>query len=409
MATRKKTVLMQIQPDKFLNRDSLWITVFIFLIYWLLHVLYVNVHFLDHDHQTREDSDVNDIVYSAFGKAELAQKQNQDIYLVNIGNTNREQIAQMIDNLAQRQPKVIGLDITFSSEKDTLNRYLQTSLKQHEQKLVLGGYFTYKHESELGDFIQSDTAYRHQIPVGFTNFVTTFSQGTVRRFTPFVDFKSKEMPSFGAAVAEKATHNQYILLKKRHHSSEIINYKYALSNFLILNKEEVLSNTFQLDLKNKIVLVGFIGETKEQHSLEDYHFTPLNQNGNLPDMPGLAIHANIINMILTGDYINPFPIWLTYLLSFLLCFLHVRWFLWSFVKKHIWFHLHFKIIQFISLAILVFVSILIYSAFNLRIETSIIAVPIALSVDVLYFSEAIARRLHEKYKTPFYFLGTPHH
>ena len=419
-------------PDKFLIRDSFLITVLTFFIYWLLHLIVINIHFLDAGNESKEDADVNDILYANFGqrkmldttKSEIYQPQNKDIFLVNIGNANREQMAQMIDNIAQRQPKVIGIDISFASLKEGFNRHLQKTLKKYENKIVLGGYFTYNENSELSEFVESDSAYRHSILKGHTNFVTSFSQGVVRRFTPFVEFKGDTIPSFAAAVVKIDSNEAYENLQKRgniirsnHKNShenndpvEIISYQYAMNNFMVLGKNEVLKNDFQLSLKDKIVLFGLMGEDSTSHTLEDYHFTPLNQNKNIADMSGIGIHANIINMILSGKYINHFPTWITYLLSFLLCFIHIIWFLRISIKNHLWYHLQFKIIQFSSLIIIVFMSLLCYRYFNLRIETSIIAVPIALSADALNFGGAIAKWIHLKYKKVSYFIrGTTHH
>jgi CHASE2 domain-containing sensor protein len=419
-------------PDKFLIRDSFLITVLTFFIYWLLHIIVINIHFLDAGNESKEDADVNDILYANFGERKMLdttkrvsyQQQNKDIFLVNVGNAKREQIATMIDNIAQRQPKVIGLDISFTTAREDFNPHLQKILKKYENKIVLGGFFTYNDKSELSEFIVSDSAYRHSILTGHTNFVTSFSQGVVRRFTPFVEFKGDTIPSFAAAVVKIDSMEAYEKLKKRekiarsknknsHENSdpvEIINYQYAMNNFVVLGQNEVLKNDFQLSLKDKIVLFGLINQDSSSHTLEDYHFTPLNQDKNIADMSGVGIHANIISMILSGKYINHFPVWLTYVLSFLLCFIHIIWFLKISVKNHIWFHLLFKIIQFFSLVVIVLISLFTYKFFNLRIETSIIAVPIALSADALIFGGAIAKWLHQKYKTISYFIrGTAQH
>lgn len=423
-------------PDQYLIRDSFLITVLTFFIYWLLHLIVINIHFLDRGNESKEDSDFNDILYSNFGQQKIDstkvdsaknliyRKQNRDIFLVNIGNADRNEMAQMIENIAQQQPKVIGIDISFASIKEAFSPQLQNSLKKHEKKIVLGGYFTYNDKSELSEFVESDSAYRYSILTGHTNFVTSFSQGVVRRFTPFVEFKGDTIPSFAAAIVKLDSIGAYEKLKKRTEIArsknknapensdpvEIINYQYAMNSFIVLEKDEVKNNRFQLSLKDKIVLFGLMGEDSTAHTLEDYHFTPLNQNKNIADMSGIGIHANIINMILSEKYINHFPIWITYVLSFLLCFIHIVWFLKINIKNHIWYHLQFKIIQFCSLVIIVFISLLSYRYFNLRVETSIIAVPIALSADALIFGGAIAKWLHKKNKTVSYFIqSTKHH
>ena len=128
---------------KYLNRDTCIYTIATFLFYWLINIVFVNLNFLDHDYQSKEDSDINDLVYSKFKRVASANKKNTEILLVNVGNANREEIATMIDSIAIKNPKIIALDISFSSLKETLNTHLANSLKKNKDKIVLGGHFEY--------------------------------------------------------------------------------------------------------------------------------------------------------------------------------------------------------------------------------------------------------------------------
>ncbi len=171
---------------KYLNRDTCIYTIATFLFYWLINIVFVNLNFLDHDYQSKEDSDINDMVYSKFKRVASANKKNTEIILVNVGNANREEIATLIDSIAIKSPKIIALDISFSSIKETLNTHLVNSFRKNKDKIVLGGHFEYGNSSQLETFLTSDAVYSNQIAIGHTNFVTLYSQGTVRRFSPFL-------------------------------------------------------------------------------------------------------------------------------------------------------------------------------------------------------------------------------
>ena len=63
-------------------------------------------------------------------------------------------------------------------------------------------------------------------------------------------------------------------------------------------------------IKDKIVLLGFMGINLNDKTFEDIFFTPLNERyagKSFPDMYGVVIQANIISMILNKKYINTMP------------------------------------------------------------------------------------------------------
>ncbi len=391
---------------KYLNRDTCIYTIATFLFYWLINILFVNLNFLDHDYQSKEDSDINDMVYSKFKRVASANKKNTEIILVNVGNANREEIATLIDSIAIKSPKIIALDISFSSIKETLNTHLVNSLRKNKDKIVLGGHFEYGNSSHLETFLTSDAVYSNQIAIGHTNFVTLYSQGTVRRFSPFVSFKEQLIPSFSAQILKKLDASKYNHLEKRGNSTELINYKYTISAFQVLEAEEILKSQSQIKIKDKIVIFGYISNAKNGHSIEDYHYTPMNENVNFPDMPGVAIHANILNMFLNNSYIGKFPTWITLIFSFIICFSHIWIFMWLSANRPIWVHLQSKIIQFVSVVFIIYACVSIFYFTNYRVETTLIVIPIALSADIRLFGNAIFEWLHIKYKVNSYFFKT---
>jgi CHASE2 domain-containing sensor protein len=145
-------------------------------------------------------------------------------------------------------------------------------------------------------------------------------------------------------------------------------------------------------------LLGYV--SFNPNDIEDKHFTPMNAKytgRTLPDMNGIFIHANIINMIQADDYIGYIPGWLMAIVAFLLCWLHMALFIKDYLDNHIWFHLLAKIAQIISAVFFVYLGLLCFHQFDLKVNMTVTLVAIVLSVDILYFYEAFATWLHKKY------------
>ncbi len=77
------------------------------------------------------------------------------------------------------------------------------------------------------------------------------------------------------------------------------------------------------NIKDKIVLFG--GFSTTNRFTEDLKFSPMNANysgRSNPDMYGIVIHANIINMLLDGKLIYNIPVFWNALLVLLVCILY---------------------------------------------------------------------------------------
>jgi len=106
---------------------------------------------------------------------------------------------------------------------------------------------------------------------------------------------------------------------------ELINYKRNYEKYITLDWDSVLSSDNDLSfIRNKIVLMGYMGTDLRTKNTEDNFFTPLNDKyvgKTLPDMYGVVIHANVISMIMEGDFLYFIPEWLTIVLTALIIFL----------------------------------------------------------------------------------------
>jgi len=114
--------------------------------------------------------------------------------------------------------------------------------------------------------------------------------------------------------------------------------------------------------KDRIVMMGYLGDYLGAPSWEDKFFTPMNKKlaGRAnPDMFGLVIHANAVAMILNEDYIDELSDWQKYSLAFLVCLFTVALFIWIDQNLPAWFDALSVIIQ--LLEVLIISSFVIYA------------------------------------------------
>src|SRR5207244_2794484 len=152
-------------------------------------------------------------------------------------------------------------------------------------------------------------------------------ENTVRTYSPSETFNGRNYLSFSSLVASKADTEKYRVLAARKLKTEIINYRGNTDKFFRFDTPDIYSSNMALQLiHGKIVLMGFMGsDLKSAPVLEDIHFTPLNQvylGRTYPDMYGVVIQANIISMILKGNFINRMKKFWLWLISFFVCYLH---------------------------------------------------------------------------------------
>jgi CHASE2 domain-containing sensor protein len=179
-----------------------------------------------------------------------------------------------------------------------------------------------------------------------------------------------------------------------------------LAKYPFVEGNDVLSgNIVDTMFTNKIVLLGYISSSP--NDIEDMHFTPMNPKmggKTLPDMNGIVIHANSLSMAMDKNYIHTSPFWVNWIVTILIAWLHISLFIRYYIDAHLWFHLVAKTAQIISAIFFVFLSIQCLSLFNLKIDMKMPVTVIILAIDIIYFYEAFAVWLHEKYgfKTIFH-------
>jgi CHASE2 domain-containing sensor protein len=372
-----------------------------------------NIHFFDPIEIALEDFDFNDISYSKLkDPSSKVRKDSLDnrIVIINIGEFDREGLALLINKTSEMGAKVIGLDATLNESRDPFkDSILRDAISGKENLVIASRFFPGKgKEASMYSPNYFSTATTTD---GYVNFFSK-EWATVRLWYPFIknenDNTNKPFLSFATALIKKYDSNAFNRVLKRGNEAEIINYRRCLElkQYQEIEGEDLLEGKVDLNaIRGKIALLGYVNMNPENR--EDKLFTPMNEEfagKSIPDMNGIVIHANIISMALDGKYINKLPLWVTILFAVFIGWLHMSFFIHYYLENHIWFHLVAKFAQLVSAVVFVYVGILLFGKFRIKLDMTLTIVVIVLAVDIIYFYEAFAVWLHKKfgYKTVFH-------
>lgn len=404
---------------------NLIITLFVFFMMWGTAKLF-DFKFLsafDPIGQALSDFEMTDY---AFSNLRPDPKVEDRIVLVNIGSVGRLDVAQQISIISKYKPKVIAIDAVFNCEgglydtlncpqlKDTLaNLFLANAIQEAGNvvlvsKLLQSDSLMNSGDIDIYDSIEyADPHFSNYSTNAFANLPTGDKDGVgaasyqedikiCRSFFPKIDVNGKDELAFSVATALKFDSVKTMRFLSQAKYEELINYR---GNFEIqelkvtdVNKQDVASSGFTgmftaLDigdvmtenfdstlLRDKIVLMGFLGDYFGDPSWDDKFFTPLNKKvaGRAnPDMFGLVVHANIIAMILNEDYIDELAEWQEYAIAFISCLLIVALFVEIDHKLPTWFDGLSVIIQVIIILLTSGLVIYGFAAWSLKLDLSI--------------------------------------
>lgn len=393
------------------DKDVIFSTIFVFAFIGLIKFSLVHIPHIDPITAALEDFEITDIVYQ-WVRDKNTGDVNSPVVVVDIGD-NREEIAQQIEVINSFGPKVIAVDAFFLTPREAESDSMLISAMGKVKNLVVGSYLEstagqdahggHGEEGELR-LVQSFAPIRDMGHTAFVNFIGEENK-TIRLFKPQIEVEGKTVNSFSAEIVRLADNEKYKHLLARNKKTEYINYTKSGEQYVpVIEAEDIHPDNEALGfLKDKIVIIGANSFT----SLDDLHFTPLNARmagRSKPDMPGVFIHANTVEMILSDNYVNKIPDWVVLLFSVLITYLSIIFYTRYYVENHIWYHLVAKLSQFAFIVLFVFLEIFLLRNFNLRFSDKIIMVPIVLSVDLLYFYDAFVKWLHKRFGYHTYFL-----
>lgn len=341
--------------------------------------------------QALRDMELTDI---AFSQLRSDPTIDTNIVMVNIGELSRREVAMQIEILNKYSPKVIGIDSFYDCPgglRDTVNC---PQLKDVIGNIMLGNAIEAgRNVVMVSNVLQTDSMVRAGIVdqydsmehtdadirrdayEGFANLDTDAemqeSFKTCRQFNPQLMVSGEKKLAFSVTMAmiyDSAKTQRFLA---RDNYLETINYRgnildpFGASNFAgryyTLDWDQVLNEEFFPPLiKDKIIIMGFLGAYLGDTSWEDKFFTPLNKQyaGKAnPDMYGPVIHANIISMILNEDYVESLAGWQEWSIAIILCFLNVALFSLIHIRIPDWFDGITVLLQLIQIVLLSFLMI----------------------------------------------------
>jgi CHASE2 domain-containing sensor protein len=386
------------------ERDTIFATIWVFIFIFGLGLIPLNLGILNPIKLGLKDFDFNDIYYSKSKNTDSIIVDNR-ITIINIGYADREGIAHMIDKVAEYKPKVMGLDALFSGPRDPVKDSILRETINRNKNLVLAVKFQLDSAGKFmtdGNYFKTDSTL-----FGYANFPTKGDKETVRSYFPFKSDKHLTIPSFSSALVKKYDPEAYKKIEKKGDKQTLINYSrqynYEKKKYWVIEDFEISPPDESL-IKDRIVLFAYVNANPLD--IEDKKFTPMNEKfagKSWPDMNGIVVHANIISMVLDKTYIKKVPSWANFLIGVVVCWLFMSFFIRYYLESHIWFHLVAKIVQVLSAFLFIWLGIIVFERYRLKVDLKLSILVIIMAVDVIYFYEAWAVWMHKKYnyKTVF--------
>ncbi len=424
-------------------RDNLICTGIILFILYNLNIIF-QIDFLDVVQNTVDDFYITD--YASSGGFDDVGK-DTNVVMVNIGHLNRREIAEEIMILSSYGPKVIGIDATFPSPKihyeysnetdslpsevlqvvgeeitpipsesvpeelkfkidedpvtkqldtfflvkvfDTLDVYLEYALAKAGNVVLVNELKDNSGEFTFGRIQNPAQRFLRHVRTGFANVITDSTEDyrTVRYFAPFRIVGKDTVLSFALQLAKQLDPAKVGRLMARKNLKEIIRYRRNTDKYTTLDYKDVFARRDSLGfLKDKVIIMAFLGTDIDTRVTEDIFYTPMNDHyyGRCyPDMYGGVIHANILNMILDEEYIGSMDLWpewvKVFLIVGLLVFFNMIFLNWVRIRHENWYEplsLALTVTELIMTFVLV---IVIYKYFNFEVKLKALFYAIILS------------------------------
>jgi len=394
------------------ERDTIFATIWVFIFIVGLSNIPLNLYVLNPLKMGLKDFDYTDLAYAELKKGKNSTL-DSNIVIINIGVANRQELSFLIEKTASYEPKVIGLDVWMAEPKESDADSLLKKTISQTPNLILASRFLPGKGNKESEFQSNYFTAQTGAKEGYVNFFEE-EIASVRIWNPFfkndVHDKSAGKKSFATAIIEQYSPKAYQKILKRNKPKEVINYSRRLEKmqYRLVEVKDLLAGIDSSYIKGKIALLGYI--SPNPYDVEDKKFTPMNPKfagKSIPDMDGLVVHANIISMVLGNNYIKKVPSWVNLLISIVVCWLFMSFFIRYYLENHIWFHLVAKVIQVAAVLLFAYLGIYCFDEFNVKLDMKLSLIVIIMAVDVIYFYEAWAVWMHKKFN--YHTIFKPHH
>ena len=326
---------------------------------------------------------------------------NQQLVLVNVQHLDRGELATLIEKVQEQGPKVIGVDVIFKDDREALSDERLWNALQPEN--VVAAYAIQNRE-----FVKNDPklgVFRHKL--GYANFNFDTYNAVIRNFQAKKVFDGFEFQSFGLRVSQlylgRKTKLDWDGIQDR---STPINYSGGREHYFSFSSEEILQRDSVPILKDKIVLLGYLGTPMgNPFDIEDRHFTPLNQEfvgKSAPDTFGIVVHANIIEMLINDEKLKEAPIWVLVLVGFILTFLAIAYFIKLNKKRIERYMLVRKLTQLGVTIFFIWIALLLLSV-NIYFKITELIWYAVLSIECIWAYKVLSNYMRNKFGWESYF------
>lgn len=360
------------------------------------------------------DMESTDIVFSQLREDPIAE---EDIVIVNVGNLNRQGIADLVNIISAAEPKVIGMDMFFYHPKeDTLGDLaLSYAFSQVENLVTVSKLLEHNEETnEFDSLATSDPMFSQFGETAYANFITGAADQqdikVCRTFAPKERVSGDLEYAFSVKLAYYMDSVKTMNFLARNKDVEVINYRgnifdygatEAPITYFALDWYQVYDGQFDPDLiKDKCILFCYMGsELGDRVALDDKYYTPLNAKyaGKAhADMFGGVVHANAVSMILSEDYIDEMDSNIEGLLAIIILYLNIIVFTFIYKVMPQWYDGLTKLIQLIEAFALFTLGLVVFNIYNYKIDTTWTIFGVLIAGDALEVYFGVVKNLFTK-------------
>ena len=313
------------------------------------------------------------------------------VVVVNIGEVAPApdgKIAAALYRLHALGARVIGIDVIldelhlerFPAERIQEVEDLRLAIRDVPNVVVASGFDPQTRRPTFEILPPIRAVARHY---GFVNLVPD-PDGVVRRFLPHAEVEGERWLGFPVKILHLYDSTTVRGILRQPSEEQIIYYTSTYEQIQSVPLDDVLFNPLYEDsFRDKIVLMGFVREGGLVY-LGDMHKTPIGRKVGIEgvDMPGVFIHANVINMLLQDRFIEPIPLWGDWLLVFLLAYISIALYRVLRTKPPGRFHVAILItlMLFTEAVIVFFLPLIAFFYFDLKISYNLMATAVLLFI-----------------------------
>lgn len=248
-------------------------------------------------------------IFAQFADSRPVRQLEDRFLILDIGNSNREEIAEALTMLSLCNPKAVGIDILFGAPGEN-DSTLVSALAGLSCPVVMpriaadsAGVFSIAERSFLESYAEL-SALRYAA----VNLPTDGSEGhgRVREYAVCFPLAGGDtLWSMPMALTQIMDAKAAERLKSRHAAYGTV--AYASRQFNVITPEQISEHA--ADIENRTVLVGSLNDAYDMHA------TPVNSY-----YPGVMIHAHALSTILDGTWFRKAPDYTDPLVASLVCF-----------------------------------------------------------------------------------------